>query len=154
MTPLSLAALRVPARAGFTLPPALANNATATLPGLRWVVTCFFSARRFADAIPMIEDIAGELLDATQARIDSTGSCVLLAAFAQPLPCRVLMELPGIRGIAPATLIRRGDAALEPFYRRAVVLLIVNQPESSWCGVLGSNFLAELASGNRSVYAR
>jgi cytochrome P450 len=119
VTRLPLAALRVLARAGFTLPPALANNATATHPGLRQVVTRFFNARRIADAVPVIEHIAGELLDAAQTRIDATGSCDLFTAFAQPLPCRVLMELLCIRGIAPATLIRWSDAALELFWGRS-----------------------------------
>jgi cytochrome P450 len=118
VTPLPFAVLRVLARAGFTLPPALANNNTAGHPGLRRVVTRFFNAQRVAEAVPVIERIAGELLDAAEARIDATGRCDLFPALAQPLPCRVLMELLGIRGIDPATLIRWSDASLELFWGR------------------------------------
>lgn len=119
VTPLPVAVLRMLARAGFTLPPALANNSSADHPGLRRVVTRFFNARRVADAVPMIERIAEELLDAARARIDATGGCDLFAALAQPLPCRVLMELLDIRDVDPATLIRWSDAALELFWGRS-----------------------------------
>lgn len=117
-TPLPIAALRVLARAGFTLPPALANNGTSSHPGLRRVVARFFNAHRVAAAVPVIERIAGGLLDDVWSQIDSTGSCDLFTSYAQVLPCRVLMELVGIQDIEPATLIRWSDAALELFWGR------------------------------------
>ncbi|GAA3687301.1 cytochrome P450 [Streptomyces iranensis] len=116
VTPLPVAVLRVLARAGFQLPPALANNGTDSHPGLRRVVTRFFNARRVAAAVPVIERLAGELLDTARARIDADGECDLFASFAQVLPCRVLMELLGIRDVDPATLIRWSDASLELFW--------------------------------------
>ncbi|MER6140547.1 cytochrome P450 [Streptomyces sparsogenes] len=118
VTPLPVAVLRVLARAGFQLPPALANNGTASHPGLRRVVTRFFNGRRVAAAVPVIERIADELLEEARARFDATGGCDLFASYAQILPCRVLMELLGIEGIDPATLIRWSDASLELFWGR------------------------------------
>lgn len=45
VSPLPVAVLRVLARVGFTLPPALANNATLSHSGLRRVVTRFLTRR-------------------------------------------------------------------------------------------------------------
>ncbi|MEU8529584.1 MULTISPECIES: cytochrome P450 [Streptomyces] len=118
VTPLPTGVLRVLARAGFKLPPALANNGTDSHQGLRRVVTRFFNAQRVAAAVPVVERIAGELLDAARAQLDATGSCDLFASFAQILPCRVLMELLGIDGVDPVTLVRWSDASLELFWGR------------------------------------
>ncbi|WPB87814.1 cytochrome P450 [Streptomyces malaysiensis] len=118
VSPLPVAALRVLARVGFTLPPALANNGTPSHPGLRRVVTRFFNAQRVEAAVPVIERIADELLDPVRVRIATTGGCDLFTSFAQVLPCRVLMELLGIQGVDPATLIRWSDASLELFWGR------------------------------------
>lgn len=118
VSPLPVAVLRTLARAGFTLPPALANNGTAGHAGLRRVVNRFFNAGRVAAAVPVIERCAEELLDAARARIDDEGRCDLFASYAQILPCRVLMELLGVRGVTPDTLIRWSDASLELFWGR------------------------------------
>ncbi|MEW2630808.1 cytochrome P450 [Streptomyces sp. NPDC048389] len=118
VAPLPVAVLRTLARAGFTLPPALANNGTASHTGLRRVVNRFFNARQVAAAVPLIERCAEELLDAAQSRIDAEGHHDLFASYAQVLPCRVLMELLGIRGVTPDTLIRWSDASLELFWGR------------------------------------
>lgn len=118
VTPLPIGVLRVLARAGFNLPPALANNGTASHPGLRRVVTRFFNARRVAAAVPVIERIADELLATAGGRLDASGGVDLFTSFAQLLPCRVLMELLGINGVPPATLIRWSDASLELFWGR------------------------------------
>lgn len=118
VTPLPVGVLRVLARAGFRLPPALANNGTDSHHGLRRVVTRFFNAQRVAAAVPVIERIADELLDAAQRRLDAAGSCDLFEAYAQILPCRVLMELLGIDGVDPVTLVRWSDASLELFWGR------------------------------------
>ncbi|MGI5373013.1 cytochrome P450 [Streptomyces sp. CA-251387] len=116
VTPLPVPVLRILVRAGFTLPPALANNGSPSHAGLRRVVTRFFNARCVEAAVPVIERIAGELLDGVRSRLGSTGGCDLFTSFAQVLPCRVLMELLGIRGVDPATLIRWSDASLELFW--------------------------------------
>ncbi|MET9649669.1 MULTISPECIES: cytochrome P450 [unclassified Streptomyces] len=116
--PLPVPVLRVLARSGFRLPPALANNGTASHHGLRRTVTRFFNAQRVAAAVPVIERIADELLDTAEARTAAGGACDLFETFAQILPCRVLMELLGIEGIDPATLVRWSDASLELFWGR------------------------------------
>ncbi|MBD0841485.1 cytochrome P450 [Streptomyces sp. TRM68416] len=117
VTPLPIGVLRVLARAGFKLPPALANNGSASHAGLRRVVTRFFNAWRVAAAVPVIERIADDLLTDIQQRMNVTGDD-LFTSFAQVLPCRVLMELLGIDGVSPATLIRWSDASLELFWGR------------------------------------
>ncbi|WP_328875947.1 cytochrome P450 [Streptomyces sp. NBC_00287] len=114
VTPLPFGVLRVLARAGFNLPPALANNGTDSHPGLRRVVTRFFNAQRVAAAVPVIERLADELLD----EVHASGSRDLFTSFAQVLPCRVLMDLLGIEGVPTATLIRWSDASLELFWGR------------------------------------
>ncbi|MFE7332755.1 cytochrome P450 [Streptomyces sp. NPDC057565] len=117
-TPLPVAVMRVLVRAGFALPPALANNGTPGHFGLRRVVTRFFNAQRVAAAVPVVERIADELLDAVRPQCKTTGGCDLFSSFAQVLPCRVLMELLGIQGVEPATLIGWSDASLELFWGR------------------------------------
>lgn len=121
VAPLPVGVLRVLARAGFAMPPALANNGTPSHPGLRRVVTRFFNARRVAAAVPVIEGMADELLTAARQHIDEAGGHDLFTSFAQVLPCRVLMELLGIDGVSPATLIRWSDASLELFWGRSAL---------------------------------
>ncbi|MFE5794849.1 cytochrome P450 [Streptomyces sp. NPDC056503] len=116
VTPLPVAVMRILVRAGFTLPPALANNGTPSHAGLRRVVTRFFDARSVATAVPVIERIAEELLDEVAERATAPDEFDLFAPFAQVLPCRVLLELLGIQGVDPATLIAWSDAALELFW--------------------------------------
>ncbi|MEU9858523.1 hypothetical protein [Streptomyces sp. NPDC047974] len=55
VTPLPVGVLRVLARAGFRLPPSLANIGADSHHGLRRVVTRFFNAQRVAAAVPVIE---------------------------------------------------------------------------------------------------
>ncbi|MGW6459431.1 cytochrome P450 [Streptomyces sp. NPDC055078] len=118
VTPLSVAALRRLARAGFSLPPALADNGGPSHHGLRRVVTRFFNAQRVAGSVPFIERTARELLVPVAQRLDAEGSCELVADFARVLPCRVMTELLGVEGADPATLSRWSDASLELFWGR------------------------------------
>lgn len=115
---LPVAALRVLARAGFSLPPALANNGGPSHAGLRRLVTRFFNAGRVADAVPVVAETAGELLAGVERRLERTGKADLVAGFAQPLPCRVMMRLLGVEGVDPLTLVRWSDDALELFWGR------------------------------------
>ncbi|MFF7178357.1 cytochrome P450 [Streptomyces sp. NPDC008121] len=118
VTPLGVPALRVLARAGFRVRPALANNSTESHSGLRRVVTRFFNAHRVAAAVPVIERIADDLLAGARERLDATGRCDLFTSFAQVLPCRVMMELLGVDTLDAATLTRWSDASLELFWGR------------------------------------
>ncbi|WP_260174802.1 cytochrome P450 [Streptomyces sp. PanSC19] len=118
ITPLGVPALRLLARAGFRLGPALADNATDSHPGLRRVVTRFFNARRVAAAVPVTGRIADELLTTVRTELDTTGHSDLFRSYAHTLPCRVMMELLGIQGLDAATLARWSDASLELFWGR------------------------------------
>ncbi|MFD0431723.1 hypothetical protein ACFQ60_44600 [Streptomyces zhihengii] len=138
VTRLPTATLRVLARAGFGLPPALANNGTDSHPGLRRVVTRFFNAQRVAAAVPVIGRVAGELLAAAAGDLRETGRSELFTGFAQVLPCRVLMELLGITGVDPATLIRWSDASLELFWGRPSPSDSSNSPPTPGRSTAGS----------------
>ncbi|WMX43747.1 cytochrome P450 [Streptomyces roseicoloratus] len=118
VTPLGVPVLRRLARAGFRLGPALANNASESHAGLRRLVMRFFNAQRVAAAVPVVERIAGRLLDGVRAELDATGGADLFSAYAHTLPCRVMTELLGIDGLDTATLVRWSDASLELFYGR------------------------------------
>ncbi|MFF7777089.1 cytochrome P450 [Streptomyces tanashiensis] len=118
VTPLPVSALRALARAGFTLPPALADNGGPTHAGLRHLVLRFFSAERVAAAVPLMEETATELLAGIQGRLAVGAPGDLAAEYARPLPCRVMMSLLGIEDVSAATLLTWSDAALELFYGR------------------------------------
>ncbi|WP_149179732.1 cytochrome P450 [Streptomyces sp. TRM49041] len=118
VTRLPVPALRVLARAGFGLPPALANNGGPSHAGLRRLVTRFFSAAQVTASVPLVERTARELLAGAGDELDATGTYDLTADFARLLPCRVMMRLLGVEGIAPDTLVEWSDAALELFYGR------------------------------------
>jgi cytochrome P450 len=111
-------ALRVLARAGFALPPALANNGGPAHAGLRRLVSRFMNAERVRAAVPLIEETARELLRGVGERLAAGRICDLVAGYARPLPCRVMMRLLGIDGATPAELLSWSDAALRLFYGR------------------------------------
>jgi cytochrome P450 len=119
VTALPVAALRVLARAGFSLPPALANNGGTSHMGLRRLVTRFFNAQRVAAAVPVAEDVAAQLLQGLRKRLESGQPGDLVAEFAHVLPCQVLMRILGVSGADTATLVRWSDDALELFWGRA-----------------------------------
>ena len=116
VTPLSGAALRLLARAGFRAPPALANNGTSSHLGLRRAVTRFFNAERVSAAVPVIEHTVETLVRGAERQIGADGTFDLFSDFAQLLPCRVLMDQLGIQGVEAATLIQWSDASLELFW--------------------------------------
>ncbi|MFP1625270.1 cytochrome P450 [Streptomyces sp. 5K101] len=118
VTPLPVSVLRVLARAGFSLPPALANNRGADHAGLRRLVMRFFNAERVAAAVPMVERTAAEMLTGPRSRYAAGDRCDLAAEYARLLPCRVMMRLLGIDGVSADTLATWSDAALELFYGR------------------------------------
>ncbi|WP_253209649.1 cytochrome P450 [Streptomyces niphimycinicus] len=75
ITRLSVPALRALAKAGFALPPALANNGGPSHAGLRRLVTRFFTAHKVAATAPLIEQCARELLAEAQADIAAGSVC-------------------------------------------------------------------------------
>ncbi|MFD0312900.1 cytochrome P450 [Streptomyces flavalbus] len=118
VTPLPVPVLRVLARVGLRIAPALANNGTDSHAGLRRLVNRFFHAGRVATAVPVIERTADHLLAPAPDHLASGRPYDLFTAYAQRLPCRVLLELLGIGGVDEARLIRWSDAALELFWGR------------------------------------
>ncbi|MCX4825255.1 cytochrome P450 [Streptomyces sp. NBC_01142] len=118
VTRLPVPVLRILARAGFTLPPALANNGGPSHTGLRRLVTRFFDASRVSAAVPVIEETARELLAPAQGDLAATSTYDLSGRFASLLPCRVMMRMLGVRGVPAETLVEWSDAALELFYGR------------------------------------
>ncbi|MGW2304381.1 cytochrome P450 [Streptomyces sp. NPDC001809] len=116
VSPLSMPALRSLARARFSLPPALANNGGSTHAELRRLVTRFFNAGRVSAAVPLIEETARGMLADLGGRHAADSPLDLATAYAQLLPCRVMMRLLGIDGIPDTTLTMWSDAALELFY--------------------------------------
>ena len=118
VTPLSPAALRVLFRAGFSLPPALANNHGAGHAGLRRVVSRLLTAGRVAALVPMMERTALRLLADAREQLTTVGHCDLVATVAAPLPCRVMMELFGVEGTDLRVLAGWSDDSLELFWGR------------------------------------
>ncbi|MFE2446458.1 cytochrome P450 [Streptomyces sp. NPDC059426] len=118
ITRLSVPALRALAKAGFALPPALANNGGPSHAGLRRLVTRFFTTHKVAATAPLIEQCARELLAEAQADIAAGSVYDLSAGYARRLPCRVMMRVLGIEGVSPQRLVAWSDAALELFYGR------------------------------------
>ncbi|MBP2338462.1 cytochrome P450 [Saccharothrix coeruleofusca] len=111
ITPIPRPLLRVLARAGFSLPPTLANNGTATHAGLRRLVARFLTPARVAALEPRIAELAAERLD----RI--TGPTAdLHPALARDLPALVLLEVLGIRDVDVAALKDWSTASLELFW--------------------------------------
>ncbi|RVU29035.1 cytochrome P450 [Streptomyces antnestii] len=115
---LSVPALRVLAAAGFTLPPALANNGGPSHFPIRRLVSRFFNSDQVSAAAPLIEKTAEELLTAVRHVLERGEVCDLVTAFARPLPCHVMMRMLGIENMPATTLQGWSDAALELFYGR------------------------------------
>ncbi|GGM61210.1 cytochrome P450 hydroxylase [Longimycelium tulufanense] len=116
VTPIPVPALRVLARAGFALPPTLANNGTETHPGLRRLVARFFTVPRVADAVPLVERIAADQLAAVEAELTVTGECDLVPALTRDLPCRVLLTMLGLSDVDLPALKAWSTASLELFW--------------------------------------
>jgi cytochrome P450 len=98
------------ARAGFSLPPTLANNGTATHADLRRLVARFLTPARVAAVGPRIAELVGERLDRLSGRAD------LHPALARDLPAIVLLEVMGIRDVDVDALKAWSTASLELFW--------------------------------------
>jgi len=107
VTPIPRPVLRVLARAGFSLPPTLANNGTDTHTGLRRLVAGFLTPARVAAFEDRIAELCGERLAAP---------ADLHAELARDLPCVVLMEVLGITDVDVPALKAWSTASLELFW--------------------------------------
>ncbi|MFE9750766.1 cytochrome P450 [Saccharothrix saharensis] len=110
VVPIPRPVLRVLARAGFSLPPTLANNGTATHADLRRLVARFLTPGRVAAVGPRIAELAAERLDRLSGRAD------LHPALARDLPAIVLLEVMGIRDVDVDALKAWSTASLELFW--------------------------------------
>ena len=118
VTPLSVASLRILARAKVAFPPALADNGGPDHPALRRLVAGFFNAERVRAAVPVIEDIATDLLHGLKSGMRDGRNCDLVKDFARLLPCRVLTHLLGMEQVDVPTLTQWSDDALDLFWGR------------------------------------
>ncbi|MEU4803413.1 cytochrome P450 [Actinosynnema sp. NPDC023587] len=103
--------LRVLARAGFSLPPTLANNGTDSHAGLRRLVARFLTPARVAALRPRIAELARERLAGLTGPVAD-----LHPALARDLPAIVLMEVLGVEDVDVPLLKRWGAASLELFW--------------------------------------
>ncbi|MEU4742238.1 cytochrome P450 [Actinosynnema sp. NPDC023658] len=110
VVPIPRPVLRVLARAGFSLPPTLANNGTDTHAELRRLVARFLTPARVAAMGPRIAELTGERLDRLGGRAD------LHPALARDLPALVLLEVMGIGGVDVEALKAWSTASLELFW--------------------------------------
>ncbi|GAA0231125.1 cytochrome P450 [Saccharothrix mutabilis subsp. mutabilis] len=110
VTPIPSPVLRTLARAGFSLPPTLANNGTDTHTGLRRLVAAFLTPSRVAAMRPRIAELARERLRELSGRVD------LHPALARDLPAIVLLEVMGIRDVDVDKLKAWSTASLELFW--------------------------------------
>ncbi|MEU5693998.1 cytochrome P450 [Actinosynnema sp. NPDC020468] len=111
VTPIPGPVLRVLARAGFSLPPTLANNGTDTHPALRRLVARFLTPGKVAAMGPRIAELTRERLDRV------TGPTAdLHPALARDLPAVVLLEVLGIRDVDVPALKAWSTASLELFW--------------------------------------
>jgi cytochrome P450 len=108
VTPIPSSVLRVLARAGFSLPPTLANNGTSSHTGLRRLVAGFLSPARVASFEARVEALCEERL------ADLDGD--LHTGVARDLPCIVLMEVLGITDVDVPALKAWSTASLELFW--------------------------------------
>ncbi len=110
VVPIPRPVLRVLARAGFSLPPTLANNGTDTHADLRRLVARFLTPARVAAVGPRIAELAAERLDRLGGRAD------LHVELARDLPAIVLLEVMGIRDVDVDALKVWSTASLELFW--------------------------------------
>jgi cytochrome P450 len=122
-TPLAPAALRILASAGFALPPALANNASATHRPIRRLVAGFFSPARVAAVEPRIRELALGGVAAVGEALDLEGRADLVPLLADAAPMTVLLELLGLddfdagpSSLHPPALKRWSKDSLELFW--------------------------------------
>ncbi|MBW4720217.1 cytochrome P450 [Saccharothrix obliqua] len=111
ITPIPRPVLRVLARAGFSLPPTLANNGTATHAALRGLVAGFLTPARVRALRPLIAELARERLDALTGPVAD-----LHPALARDLPAIVLLAAMGIDDVDIPKLKAWSTASLELFW--------------------------------------
>lgn len=117
-TPISPVAMRTLTSVGFSLPPALANNAGPSHRPIRRLVAGFFSPARVTGAEPRIQALAAARLAVVAERLDRDGSADLVSLLADVVPATVLLEMLGLhdRGLELSALKRWSRDSLELFW--------------------------------------
>jgi cytochrome P450 len=119
VTQLRVPALRTLARADFALPPALFNNSEDSHAGLRAVALRLLSSVRVRSAMPDIERIVAEELDALDDELTRTGQADIAKTIARSVPIRVLFHVLGIEDALDVTTLYEWTAAsIELFWGR------------------------------------
>lgn len=116
VTPIRPSALRVLARYGFRLPPTLANNGSASHPGLRAVVAEAFHPDRVAAQRAWFTGVTRRRAVRLATRLRSGEPVDLHAGIAQDLPLRMLGRLVGLPAADNVLMKRFSAAALELFW--------------------------------------
>ncbi len=116
VTPLPVSTLRMLARAGFSLPPTLANNGTDSHSGLRRVVASFLTPARIDHAMELTRALVADGLGEARRQLAEGGSCDLVELIARDLPCVVLLSLLGIGDVDLPILKAWSRASLELFW--------------------------------------
>ncbi len=117
-TPIGPAALRILAATGFTLPPALANNATDTHRPIRRLVAGYFSPARVAAAEPLVRAQTSSRITAVREALADGRSADLVTMVADLVPATVLLRLLGLDalGMDIPSLKRWSRDSLELFW--------------------------------------
>ncbi len=111
VTPIPRPVLRTLARAGFSLPPTLANNGTDTHDHLRRLVAGFLTPARVRAMRPRIAGLARDRLAGLTGPVAD-----LHPALARDLPAIVLLEVMGIGDVDVPKLKAWSTASLELFW--------------------------------------
>jgi cytochrome P450 len=114
--PISSENLRTLALANFSLPPTLANNATATHPAIRGVVAKHFSGAVVTATEPEIRAVARAHLRPLASRLAAGEQVDLVAGYASEAPAQVLLTLLGLKDVDIPALKRWSADSLELFW--------------------------------------
>lgn len=113
---MTVRSLRILNRAGFALPPMLANNSGPSHRAVRGCVARFFSAGQVQTITPTIIELTDRHLAETRARLELGDPVDLVEAVAGPVPALTLQRMTGIRMDDIGDLKRWSEASLELFW--------------------------------------
>ncbi|SDM93248.1 Cytochrome P450 [Allokutzneria albata] len=116
VTPLPVPTLRMLARAGFALPPTLANNGTESHAGLRRVVASFLTPSQVDRAMELTRRLVADGVGRARRHLAENGQCDLVELIARDLPCSVLLHVLGIGDVDLPVLKAWSRASLELFW--------------------------------------
>jgi cytochrome P450 len=116
ITPIPVAALRILAGHGFRLPATLANNGTASHPGIREITRRALHPTRVETARPWLTGVVGERVEALTKRLEAGETVDLYAELAADLPLLLLARLVELPDAEAGVVKEFSRAALELFF--------------------------------------